>query len=490
MAERPEGDFLSLPLNQVCFPAAHDAGMCCGRLCIFPAAASQTQTQTLDLAGQLNVGVRFFDLRPTLRRIPRMPKGKYEEVLTEFGHFTNDLGCYGQDIAEALQQIKRFSEQCPGELILLKFRLHNTKGHHLDAKWQDKCIALVRSELGETMHRAEVGEKIGNKTIMDLLAQKRNVICLFSNFDDGKYAPKEGVLRYGDHQDANLDILDDYSASTEAEQMVFDQRRKYFKFVKELRSKPRTDGKMFLWSHTLTQSTAGAISSTFGLARSVLELADDANAILKHTIARNLEQSSWFTQPPNFIYVDKVDAAHPVWSAMFVNLCLEGARVTHLAGGMAGLPFHASWKDGVTLRFATFDSVLIGGLQVEHSDGSSTRIAGQTTFPQPGKHVINHHPVKLAANYRITKAKLSLVRDSKGLPAVEAITLIFNHDDNDVVELGLHKPKREQFVLEAGPGRHFCGISGRFHSVDLPKRQSGGISSIAVFSGLRFQIAG
>lgn len=50
------GHYANKQLNQIVFPGSHDAG-------IYGQGKDNVITQSLDIAGQANAGVRFFDLR-------------------------------------------------------------------------------------------------------------------------------------------------------------------------------------------------------------------------------------------------------------------------------------------------------------------------------------------------------------------------------------------------------------------------------------------
>ncbi|MBI3348950.1 MAG: hypothetical protein HY020_17295 [Burkholderiales bacterium] len=125
-------------LNQIVFPGSHDAG-------IYGEGKTNVITQSLDIAGQANAGVRFFDMRiATVKRsdgsfdqksyhlakgvIDNKHKGaKPGEASSHqnVGH----LGGWGQDsLTDMLTQAKSYVAANPSEFLILKFsKCYNLK---------------------------------------------------------------------------------------------------------------------------------------------------------------------------------------------------------------------------------------------------------------------------------------------------------------------------------------------------------------------------
>ena len=78
-------------LHQIVVPGAHDAGCSIGG---FSPLAQASRTQTLDMAGQLNHGVRYFDIRPTWYR----PWNGARQWYTFHGNIGPVVAYYGQRI--------------------------------------------------------------------------------------------------------------------------------------------------------------------------------------------------------------------------------------------------------------------------------------------------------------------------------------------------------------------------------------------------------
>ena len=94
MTDDPE--IRKLSLDQVTLLGSHDAGMSVNNGSTVP--DGNILTQVYDIGLQLNLGARYFDIRPT-----SVPGGRIF-----CGHFTGILGGIGQSIDEIVNQINDF----------------------------------------------------------------------------------------------------------------------------------------------------------------------------------------------------------------------------------------------------------------------------------------------------------------------------------------------------------------------------------------------
>lgn len=182
-------------LNQIVIPGAHDAG-------IYGDGKGNVITQSLDIAGQANAGVRFFDMRiATVKR----SDGSYEQKSYHLAKGVIDnkhkgakpgeapshqnvghLGGWGQDtLTDMLTQAKSYVAAHPSEFLILKFsKCYNLKDV------VDSCVRV----LGDTQfnHNSSGGAAINlNTRLVGSLAGK--VITLF----DPKEMEKLGFVVRG-----------------------------------------------------------------------------------------------------------------------------------------------------------------------------------------------------------------------------------------------------------------------------------------------------
>jgi hypothetical protein len=107
-------------LHKICFPGSHDAGSWYMGYSSGFGTESNTITQTKSILGQLELGARWFDIRPALTSPGTgQPPGEWA-----CGHFTatNDWlgwqGANGQLIREVVDDVNRFTDENP-ELVVI-----------------------------------------------------------------------------------------------------------------------------------------------------------------------------------------------------------------------------------------------------------------------------------------------------------------------------------------------------------------------------------
>jgi hypothetical protein len=314
------GKFFQQKFNKVSLPASHDSGMSCSTECTLLAGLPQTQTQTLDIAGQLNAGIRYFDLRPCVWDVKASNNSQDDFY---FGHFTSvpvigGMGCLGQNMKEALVQVASFLSSTTQEIVILKFSHFGDKdGNAFPCSLQELMIGAIKEVLADQMLAITNGEKINDETLQNVISSDRRVICVFDGLCPDLYNSENGVLIFGDlanspNPDSNFDVHDNYSDSDNLCIMVADQINKYAAFNSTRNSK------MFLFSYTLTQSTNDAITSAIGI-NSILDLANSANNYW-WTVVTSLISDFSAQQIPNFVNLDNVDSKNAVSAAVYFNL--------------------------------------------------------------------------------------------------------------------------------------------------------------------------
>jgi len=100
----------AVTMAQMVIPGSHDSGMSTSNSCPF-IPSSTVETQSLTVLGQMQAGVRYFDLRP------------YETTPGGFstGHYGGWGGCLGQGLTQILDQVEQFLQSNPTESVFLSF---------------------------------------------------------------------------------------------------------------------------------------------------------------------------------------------------------------------------------------------------------------------------------------------------------------------------------------------------------------------------------
>ncbi|OZG72631.1 hypothetical protein BTA51_13965 [Hahella sp. CCB-MM4] len=266
-------------LKEVMLPAAHDASMYevnnCTALGPFGANSCNTQTQTASYLGQLNNGVRYFDVRPVIFQ------GKLST-----GHFNTNplLGCDGPGLDTALADVKIFMARS-SELVILKFShyLNRDKdGADFTEEEMDRLCSEVLTALDGHLYTGPMPLAATPLNIMT--ARGGRVVAVFDNLSAAlhqKYAGK-GIYSYRDYptsETADLTVFDHYTGTPDLEVMINDQLGK-------LENPENHGGDLFLLSWTLTQDTEQAIACGAGIGISILTMAASANSELW----KNMEQ--------------------------------------------------------------------------------------------------------------------------------------------------------------------------------------------------------
>lgn len=171
--------FGRIPINRLLMLGSHDSGT--SRM------SSLARTQALTIAEQLEVGIRYLDIRP------RVSRSTYYVHHGESGpNGSADLGHYSAPLdPEAasndtyiFKQIRDFLKRHPREILILKFQNYSGFGEHdyydlvelvrsyLTFDEPDSKCSLVRCESGG-------GALIAKQTVESLLAAHQRVFVIF-----------------------------------------------------------------------------------------------------------------------------------------------------------------------------------------------------------------------------------------------------------------------------------------------------------------------
>lgn len=289
-----------MTLDQVTLLGSHDAGMSRVIWCTKFGTESRTVTQIFDILQQLNLGVRFFDIRPTYFSNNKSGKGDFY-----CGHFSNVgevmgieigwQGAIGQPLSEIIGQINCFCRETnKKELIILnvghvlhigfdgkefKFRdpINPDDWEKLSAEFSKiDCLCHNNSELlcSDINSRKTIGELTSEHSVVVVLDQTGKLIGDFCKSEE-------------------LPICNKYANKNDVDGMKKDQFEK-------LKEKGNNQDELFLLSWTLTQSDLDAV-----LGRPpVLELAEKANNRMSEIFDEVIETSFY----PNIVLLDKIDS--------------------------------------------------------------------------------------------------------------------------------------------------------------------------------------
>ncbi len=283
------------PLKRLVLPASHDSAMYeSGPL------KSLAQTQDLTIYQQLCHGVRYFDLRP------QWHEGK---LVIHHGPVQ------GPDLANMLDDVRKFVREGHRELVILKF------SHYQG--FNDEVYLNLAKQIGECLgpwlyKSLPPGRRLADVTLAEFIREKTAVLALC----DGSYPltnHREDIWVYRDWdsshpEQGDLRVYDQYSNTLSNADMKTDQLDKFRRYDGKCKSRRDVPCELFLLSWTLTPPI------------NVQGYAVDSN--------RNLEAALGEMKIPNrlgyivnLLYVDYVDSAKVTEVAI-----KENARLAATAG--------------------------------------------------------------------------------------------------------------------------------------------------------------
>lgn len=299
-------------LMEICIPGSHDSGMSRSTHTTPGANDSQTLTHTKDIAGQLALGTRFFDIRPV-----QISDGYYTAHLqAQDKEVFKFLGATGQPIDEVIRQVNEFTNTHK-ELVILNlshamitnnmFANNEEIRDFNQADW-DKFFVYLSSNI-KNLVVAPADADLSRMTLNELLKDDQKVIVLLA--DDKYKTPtqsdgKRSIFKTTD----NFNIFDDYANRKDVGEMSADQLTKLDKLGFQY----------FLLSWTLTQdfdrSKINILWNIVGTNDSVLKLASEANGQLAERVYPVVDTIKF----PNIIYTDDIRDDQQTALAMAINL--------------------------------------------------------------------------------------------------------------------------------------------------------------------------
>jgi hypothetical protein len=236
-------------------PGSHDAGMSKLDGKTSGAIPLDTVTQNLDIAGQLEWGIRYFDIRPVMAG-GHFKTGHYGKI----GGFMQ--GGNGQSIDDIIREVNAFTANNK-ELVIL----HLTHAMDTDAgdrnypplsqaQWNSLLQQLSSLKY---LHAAPAGTDYSQLKLSDLIGNGPAVFVICdtalpdgSEVNLGEYA-RRGFIHGNQYQIWN--VLNTYADKANADKMIKDQLDK----LKAHRTSPNSE--LFTLSWTLTGNVKGIIDS-------------------------------------------------------------------------------------------------------------------------------------------------------------------------------------------------------------------------------------
>lgn len=295
----------SSPLEKISIVGTHDSGMCeiTGNTAF--GFKCNTITQTNDIGGQLNLGARYFDIRPVISG------GDY--YTGHYGYISqikSYQGANGQSIASIISNVNDFTA-ANNELVVLNLSHDyntDTGNSSYQSFTQAEWDALFQqlSGIDKLYSSGDVNTDFTKLSLNDLIKDGPAVLIIVeSDADLGDYGgngfyPYSSFNAYNNYADTNslTDMSDDQLGKMATE----------------------TGQQYFLLSWTLTQDDTQAATCETGLADSILDLASEADQSLSRLLFPAVSSSAY----PNIIYTDDITDTQQAAMAMAVNFTLLG----------------------------------------------------------------------------------------------------------------------------------------------------------------------
>ncbi|OTA15955.1 hypothetical protein Xvie_02292 [Xenorhabdus vietnamensis] len=298
-----------LPINKLCIPGSHDAGMSAVTWKTFLAAKCNTLTQSNNVLGQLKLGIRYFDIRPVLSD---------GEFFT--GHYRNIAiweGANGESIKSIIDGINLFTES-HNELIIIRLDHSLNLDVGLLKKYRpfnQKDWFVLFDQLANIKHLYyHNGKKdISESTLNTLTNDGTRPAVLF--FIENKKA----VVDLGKYKNAGFFYLSElgmyhlYSNTNSVFQMGSDQIKKMNDYSPK---------QYFELSWILTQSPAQATTCATTLTSDIKHLANEAN----DKLVTYLHQHITDTVYPNIILIDNVRDTVAATFSLAINWRISSSK--------------------------------------------------------------------------------------------------------------------------------------------------------------------
>jgi hypothetical protein len=237
-------------LPQICLPGSHDAAMWTISKGYRFGDACNSQTQSADITGQLQLGARYFDIRPGVWS--KLDGGPHAAHFSFPGGVA--FGAFGAPIGDVLNGVKSFLTDAntgKSEIVFLQFthacNLDQSDNKYTESNWT-QLIAQVKAVLGTYLYCSATNSSLINVSLETIIASNGRVVTLYGLPEDfaSLADASKGVftcvnpdsLDNLESRSASLILYDSFADTEDIDKMKADQLKKTIDFAgKNVRSK-------------------------------------------------------------------------------------------------------------------------------------------------------------------------------------------------------------------------------------------------------------
>ncbi|MDL4912985.1 MAG: prolyl oligopeptidase family serine peptidase [Enterobacterales bacterium endosymbiont of Blomia tropicalis] len=296
-------------LREICMPGTHDAGMGVFTSGTPFASPCNTVTQKKLVAGQLQLGSRYFDIRPVVSG-GKFFTGHYTEI--DAGLITSWQGANGQSIESVINDINEYTKE-NAELIILHLShdldtdVGNSKYSPFSQEQWGDLLSYMKSNIAHL--KSVAGDDLTKLTLNDYISDGNAAVIIVVE-PSGENIKIDEFIGKGFYPATRFPVYNSYSDTNDLDAMIKDQLEKMRK------EKTSPESSYFLLSWTLTQSASQVTTCATGLGKSILDLAGDANAALNENLLPACDKNCF----PNIVYIDAInDESNVIDLVMKIN---------------------------------------------------------------------------------------------------------------------------------------------------------------------------
>lgn len=285
-------------MNEICITGSHDSGMSVRTSGTAFGHDCNVLTQSRSIQGQLQLGARYFDIRPVISG-GNYYTGHYSKI----DALSSWQGANGQSIDSIIADVNSFvNDQKELVILNLSHSLNTDVGNSSYRAFNQKEWDGLFGKLAKInrLFKAPKNADLTQNTLNDFVASGASVlIILEENADLGGYEGN-GFFKY-----ASFNVYNSYADKNQVAEMAANQFEKM----------KAHNNDYFLLSWTLTQSAVQASTCFLGTASTIRELASNANQRLADLVYPEVSDKAF----PNIIYTDDILTSEAAAMAMALN---------------------------------------------------------------------------------------------------------------------------------------------------------------------------